>query len=201
MDDYAREQAVNLISQRRDELLEERNSVQRQKATLDARDLAIDRELADCVAAARVFGHALELPEEPEAFHYGVRRVRNKAGEWRTYRVRMPLLFGDSDSEKSEEEREEEERTQAPPRPKIKEIVLDRLRDAGEQGTKAAAIRAYIEQTYGKAIHSKTVGMTLYRLQKDGIAHRKGITWFSVSGCPETENPDAGTSGFTEIDL
>jgi hypothetical protein len=83
-----------------------------------------------------------------------------------------------------------------PSRPPIKDIVLDRLKTAGPKGSKAAPIRDHIERVYGEKIHEKTVGMTLYRLAKDGLVRREGRTWFlaqqagspgAVTPGPETE--------------
>jgi hypothetical protein len=83
--------------------------------------------------------------------------------------------------------------------PKVKDIVLDRLKAAGESGTKAAPIREYIVQTYGQEIHVKTVGMTLYRLLKEGVAHRKGIIWFFGPPPAETKNPGGETPGLSDL--
>ena len=44
-------------------------------------------------------------------------------------------------------------------------------------------------------MHDKTVGMTLYRLSKDGLARRDGRTWFYVAPKEETENPGDGGAG------
>jgi hypothetical protein len=69
--------------------------------------------------------------------------------------------------------------------PSIRAIVLERLKEAGADGSKAAAIREYIETTYAAEIHVKTVGMTLYRLIKDHQARRVGRVWYFVD--PQTE--------------
>jgi hypothetical protein len=86
--------------------------------------------------------------------------------------------------------------------PKVRDIVLDQLRGAGNSGAKAAAVRQYIETTYSTKIHEKTVGMTLYRLSQDNAVHRKGQIWFfgppPANGlAAESENPGAGTPGPT----
>lgn len=65
------------------------------------------------------------------------------------------------------------------PPSKIREIVLERLRAAGAQGTKVGEIKKYIE-TQGIEMHDKTVGMTLYRLSKESLARRDGRVWFAV---------------------
>jgi len=83
-----------------------------------------------------------------------------------------------------------------PDRPSIRELALDRLRSAGAAGTKARAIREYIESTYKIRLHYKTVGMTLYRLSQDGLARREGQTWFIV---PETMNPGGDTPGLQSL--
>ncbi len=77
-------------------------------------------------------------------------------------------------------------------RPPVKKIALDRLKIAGEEGSKASEIRDYIQKTYGGEIHEKTVGMTLYRLLKEGKVRRDKHTWFIA---PEAMNPGVGTPG------
>ena len=76
----------------------------------------------------------------------------------------------------------------------IKEMVLEQLRIAGDQGTKVASIKAAIS-AQGMEMHEKKVGMTLYGLSKDGFVRREGRTWFFVSPKGDTKNPDAGASG------
>lgn len=84
---------------------------------------------------------------------------------------------------------------------KIKDLVLDRLKVASDRGTRAAEIRQFIAATYGMETHEKTVGMTLYRLLKRGLARREGVTWFFVPPEAEKKNPGAGTPGQRLIDL
>jgi hypothetical protein len=84
-------------------------------------------------------------------------------------------------------------------RPSIRELALERLRAAGAAGTKARVIRDFIEKTYKIKLHYKTVGMTLYRLSRDGLARREGQTWFVVPHKPETMNPGGGTPGLNSM--
>lgn len=82
--------------------------------------------------------------------------------------------------------------------PTVREIVLSQLAAATDKGAKAADIRKFIEQTYNQVVHEKTVGMTLYRLSKDGLARREGRIWFSATPTAETENPGVGAPGSEE---
>lgn len=84
-------------------------------------------------------------------------------------------------------------------RPPIRDIVLDYLRVAGPAGSKTAPIREFIERTYGDIIHEKTVGMTLYRLSKEGFVRRAGHTWFSLPPKAEEENPGVAAPGLNEM--
>ncbi len=77
----------------------------------------------------------------------------------------------------------------------VRELVLDRLKAAGDEGSKAKLIRAYIETARSIKLHEKTVGMTLYRLGLDGLARRDGRTWFFVPPVAETKNPGGETPG------
>lgn len=105
-----------------------------ERQRIDVRRTAIERELADCVAAARVFGVTLEqsLP--------------------RSARDRFT----------------------------VRTIVIQKLREAGPAGTTAAEIR----RACGPA-HPKTVGMTLFRLAKEGVCQRVGTRAWVIQN-PET---------------
>jgi hypothetical protein len=81
------------------------------------------------------------------------------------------------------------------PRPTLREAVLNRLAAVGDKGVKAAPIREWFETTFGEQIHEKTVGMTLYRLQKEGRVRRDGHIWFLAPPKAETENPGGETPG------
>ncbi len=86
----------------------------------------------------------------------------------------------------------------APPpvsRPTIRHLILTRLAATGDKGSKAAPIREWVETTFGQQIHEKTIGMSLYRLQKEGLVRRDGHLWFLVPLKAETENPGADTPG------
>ncbi len=183
MEQEARDQALSIVREKRDVLLRERAELRKQRATLAERDRQIDRELADCVAAARVFGTVLELPDDDESDD-------PFKAVW-SARVFRDLIHGS----------DEETKKAKPPMPKIKDIVLDRLKAAVPDGTRAAPIRDYIIETYGEQIHEKTVGMTLYRLAKKGLVHREGITWFFGPLLADTKNPGAVTPGSTSDDL
>ena len=67
-----------------------------------------------------------------------------------------------------------------------------RASEPGRKGSKAKPIQDYIEATYNTKIHDKTVGMTLYRLQKDDFVYRRGHTWFIAE---KAMNPGAVTPG------
>jgi hypothetical protein len=79
--------------------------------------------------------------------------------------------------------------------PIIKDVILERLKEAGEAGAKASSIREFIETTYSVKIHEKTVGMSLYRLQKAEKVRRNGLIWFLSTPKADGENPGAGTPG------
>ena len=71
-------------------------------------------------------------------------------------------------------------------RPTLRQIVLDQLRFAGREGSKAATIRTYATQVLERDFHVKAVGMTLNRLATQGLARRKGHVWFPVGPSFET---------------
>jgi hypothetical protein len=81
--------------------------------------------------------------------------------------------------------------------PRVREMALTRLQTIGSSGAKAAEIREYIEKTYKRSLHEKTVGMTLYRLSQEDPpkVHRKGHTWFFGPSQDEQKNPGGDTPG------
>jgi hypothetical protein len=86
-------------------------------------------------------------------------------------------------------------------RPPVRSLVLERLLAVFPNGIKASEIRDYIQETYPASgeLHEKTVGMTLYRLFKDGLARRDGRMWFSVKPQGGTKNPGGETPGPSEL--
>lgn len=88
-----------------------------------------------------------------------------------------------------------EDTKKKPPMPSIREIALMRLREAGDEGARAKSIREYILATYGVETHEKTVGMTLYRLFKEGAVRRDGHVWFFAPQNAETKNPGVSAPG------
>jgi hypothetical protein len=76
--------------------------------------------------------------------------------------------------------------------PTVREIALEQLKRAGAAGTRAANIRQVVQNILKKTVHDKTVGMTLYRLSKEGKVRRDGQTWFIAQ---EAVNPGAPTPG------
>lgn len=78
----------------------------------------------------------------------------------------------------------------------VRDLTLEKLKEAGSKGARAADIRKYIEDLRGTVLHEKTVGMTLYRLAKEGAARRQGRIWFFVEPLEEeTKNPGGDTPG------
>jgi hypothetical protein len=196
------ELAYGLIIEKRDQLLTERADIRQQRASLAARDRAIDRDLADCVAAARVFGYSLELPSDDSdgeqiALFPGVISASGVGKTWALMRSVQNAIAAVDRSKAAVEAVGDEKviSAAAPAMPKIRDIVLDRLQAAGDQGTKALPIRKYIEDTYHQDIHEKTVGMTLYRLSQEGLAHRNGHIWFFGPEQSGTENPGVAAPG------
>lgn len=73
---------------------------------------------------------------------------------------------------------------------KIKDRVLEILKQAGPEGTKTALIREHLAMAFGIKTHEKTVGMTLYRLSQENppLVRRVGRIWFSVPQEPSAHD-------------
>jgi hypothetical protein len=76
--------------------------------------------------------------------------------------------------------------------PTVREIALEQLKRAGNSGARSANIRQVVENILKKSVHDKTVGMTLYRLSKEGKVRRDGQTWFLA---PDARNPGVDAPG------
>lgn len=136
-------------------VLEKIERLSAERAKLKERWQANNAAWADAVAAGRLFGVDVTLPSDME---------RQTPGGLPRYRPRLeqtfePITIADGS---------------------IRELVLDRLKQAGSVGVKAGDVRREIEAKLGRRLHEKTIGMTLYRLSLRGQSRRDGITWFYV---------------------
>lgn len=182
-DDRAKKAAAQELMAKAKAFIEEKAENSKKIEDFAARNRAIDKEIADIRAAARVLDLGLDLPDdEGDRHQLFLNRVFHGPGVGRTVaRSRLFDFFAG------------DEKQPPPPleMPKVSDLVLDRLKAAGGNGSKAAPIQEYIETTYNKKLHPKTVGMTLFRLQKQELVTRKGHVWFIA----EAVNPEAATSG------
>lgn len=69
------------------------------------------------------------------------------------------------------------------PKLTIKDQVAAAARDSYPNPVRASALRKQLEVS-GLSIHEKTIGMTLYRLSREGVIRRQGWDWFFV---PESQ--------------
>ena len=84
-------------------------------------------------------------------------------------------------------------------RPSIREIMLDLGREGVGRPLRAATLRAAVEARYGKEVHDKTVGMTLYRLSKEGAFVRRGYDWYFVPEAERLRNADTSEALAKEL--
>jgi hypothetical protein len=199
MEDPGHKAATERIIAKRDSLIKERAGIRMEQAKLSARDRAIDSELADCRAAARFFDIKIDFPTSDADQHilrfdtdtrnrlfHDQKILANYLDTLRRAPVTQSTTTEAAQALKAIQE------AVRPNMPRLGDIILDQLKKAGPSGSKAAPIQKYIETTYGKHIHDKTVGMTLYRLAKEGLVRRNGHTWFVVL---ETTNPGVAAPG------
>ena len=233
-----RDAAAAKIFARRDLLLREQLQIKRDQETLAERERQLDRELAECKAAAKFFGisfdpppderQLLEMRNRAEMSRRRAESARTRgdlaeAEEWehrsRVFERRSLRIAEEIERNKGQGELVVRPDPQAsnpgtttaaslppsqvpviPKRPKLRDVILDQLRAASPTGLKAAPIKRYFENTYSTKIHSKTTGMTLYRLSGEKLVHRQGQTWFygpqaGQSPTAVLKDPGASTPG------
>ena len=190
--------AIKALSDKASELIEERASLRRRLLEDAARDQQIDRDIAGCMAGAKALGGEIVLSE----FVPSGPPQHNALANFMTGRNQIAMsfkilkdVFGVEDGETIDSDELDEEHPKEMPR--VADIILERLKVASAEGSKAAEIRRYIFKTYKADIHEKTVGMTLYRLQKEGVVRREGHVWFLASS--EARTPDGDTSGIEDL--
>jgi len=185
--------AIEALERRALDLIAERKGLRRRMLEDAARDAEIERDIFGCVSGARALEGEIALPPNAMA-NPGLQQQLNAFTTGRNAIAQvLPQLKKEYGLEVQANDDEEADAELAPEMPRIGEIILDRLKVAGSDGSKAAEIKRFILNTYEADIHEKTVGMTLYRLQKDGAVRRDGHVWFLAS--PEAENPGADTPG------
>jgi len=82
----------------------------------------------------------------------------------------------------------------------IRDVVLEMAQAAYPEPIRAKAVQVEVEKSRGP-LHWKTIGMTLYRLSKEGLMRRKGQKdWFFVPSEERTKNPGAATPGLFNRD-
>ena len=195
--------AIDYILKRRDWLVVERLRLFRLKRATDAYASTVDSELHECVEAGRELGAKIHLPIWENVWTTSLpeemRRV-SEASEWTrpeqtmrksaykrlsfddvlTFRVWEALEQCEVQDLRARQERRRVRR------PTLRKLVLDQLRSAGREGSKAAPIRTHARQVLERDFHVKAVGMTLSRLAKQGLARRKGHIWFAAGRSFET---------------
>lgn len=82
----------------------------------------------------------------------------------------------------------------------IREAILNYARAAYPKPVHATALRVELEKARG-VLHEKTIGMSLYRLSKEGLVRREGRKdWFYVPPEGEASNPGGDTPGLFNRD-
>ena len=185
--------AVNALEEKAKELLNERTSVRRRLLEDAVRDVEIDRDIAGCIAGAQALGFPFNLPKGDTLSQQQQSAMQQFTNSRHALAGTAKLLAPLYNAAEIDGDEFDDNAPSSPEMPRIADIVLEQLRLAGNAGTKAADIRRYILNTYNADIHEKTVGMTLYRLQKEEKVRREGHTWFLAP--QKAGNPGGATPG------
>jgi hypothetical protein len=85
--------------------------------------------------------------------------------------------------------------------PNIREWVLRQVKNSYPSPQQAQSLRRDYQRAFGVEIHSKTMGMTLYRLSVTKKVRRDGFNWFFVPEPERTldkENPASGAGSLDD---
>lgn len=161
--------ALEAILERYSQLCIAHKNVQENADRLQAHERDLMAQISDCFAAARVFGFDLVAEFQRSAQNIS-RQLDLKTPEPRTANLADIPPVAAARSE-----------------PTIRDLVLSAIRKAHPKAVRASTIRRELANL-GHATHEKTVGMTLYRLSKDGLTRRVGgRDWYLA---PEAEHAE-----------
>ncbi|OHV26916.1 hypothetical protein EOS93_06250 [Rhizobium sp. RMa-01] len=79
----------------------------------------------------------------------------------------------------------------------IREWIIQILKAEGDKGTKAADVKDFLSAIGLTGMHEKTVGMTLYRLSKEGVARRSGRMWYYLGSNTDDKDLAEGSARTT----
>ena len=172
--------AIAALTARAKALRSERIKVGRRLIEDAARDAELERDINGCVAGVKALGGTLSYPPNPALSNSTAQTAYNNFLTSRTgianQYASLKAVYGIPADDSVEVDSDPSDIRANMPR--IADIVLERLKIAGESGSKAAPIRMYILDTYDVDIHDKTVSMTLNRLQIEGNVRREGHVWY-----------------------
>jgi hypothetical protein len=151
-----------------------------------------DVQLKGCFDAANLFGFDLKFEWDKRREQQRERQAQVAAAAMPSVEVGAGLAFKEvplSSAPKS-----------------IKDYAIDAAKQAWPNPIRVSILRQQLE-TIGIKTHQKTIGMTLYRLLKEGLLRRRGRDWFfvpedgrmSASSSVNEENPE-DQSGLFETD-
>jgi hypothetical protein len=172
--------AIDALQSKARELIEDRDETRRRLLEEAARNVQFERDIAGCVAGARALGKEIDVSSPvavPAQKQVYVQQFQQWCVNIANLYQHLKSDFGVEDEGAEGSDLVDDSR---PEMPRIADIILERLKAAGEEGAKAADIRRYIRRTHKADIHEKTVGMTLNRMQAAGQVRRDGRTWFIV---------------------
>ena len=200
--------AIAAIENVRDQLVVMRERLFQLSAATADRTKKVEGLLIDCGGAARVFGAPIGLPDWNNVLpRPGNQFAHSLDEELREEMQRVTNSINWNSLETSLDRTNNDQRLlieilrtldawmRRRPTPKraLRQIVLERLEEAGAKGSKAAVIRDYAKDNLQCDFSIKAVGMTLNRLAKEGRARRAGRVWFRVRQGLQTEDVGAVT--------
>jgi hypothetical protein len=206
MDDTLRDMAVQKILDDRDRLVLERVAVRAQLLEILRKDEILRRALRDLAAAGRVFNQIVAVPladsdyDSEAALKKAMEDLRRgkpwSPGQSRPHKKGPDGKYGPAEDIDALNSNQTAAGDSTAETPRIRDRVLAYLEAKYPSGCLASELREHLLNSFGTETHEKTVGMTLYRLSKQGLVTRKGRTWFfAAEGTKDSAGDDRPLEG------
>lgn len=139
-------------------LLDRRSYITQQREALNRESLTVEEEIEGCRTVAKLF-------------HFDLPEVAQESDNQDSSKAAPPSI------EVSESQKKRGSRQKSVSDGTVKEFVLNHMKEIYPETIRSRNLQEIYERETGQIVHEKTIGMTLYRLLKDGLVSRDGWNW------------------------